>query len=188
MHFRLKTDVARMAQYWEFLNNEDLRLSLGLSVDVEEDDIELPFRLQVSYSPDLEGNPKVEPLYDYVSSVKVMSKRLAETIQAAGVDNLQIFPALVTDSVTGVVHEDYVVVNVVGIVSAAKLASSEGTKVGSAYYFDKIAIDPAMARDLLFFRLKQSPIEIIVHESIARAVTNGNFRGVVLEPAAATPP
>jgi hypothetical protein len=188
VYYRLRIDVAGMSQYWELENNEDLRLGLGISVDVEEDQIELPFRLKVSYHPGLDGNPKVQPLYDYVTNVKVMTKRLVAAIQSAGVDNLQIFPAVVTDSVSGAKSEEYVVINVLGLVSGVNLARSVGTPVANAFYFDKIAIDPAKVRDLLLFRIKESPIEIIVHDSVAKVISDGKFEGVTLESASSTPP
>jgi hypothetical protein len=188
MYYRLSIDTANMSQYWECLNNQGLRLGLGFEVDVEEDNIELPFRLQVSFSPDLAGLPKIQPLYEYVSNVKVMSKRLLQVIQSAGVDNLQTFPALVTDAASGRASEDFVVFNVLGMVSAVDLAQSKGTPLGSVFYFDKIAIDPLKARGLLLFRIKQSPVEVIVHESVARLIGNSKIEGLVLEPASTTPP
>ncbi len=188
MYYRLQHDRAEMSQYWEATNNSHLRMSLGLLIDVAEDEVKVPFQFSVSYSPGLDGNPKVQPLYEYVSNVNVMSKRLVAALQAAGVDNLQVFPAVVTDTVTGLVNGGFVAVNVVGNVAVVNLARSSGEPIGKAYYFDKIAIDATKAQGLLLFRIKPSPIEIIIHESVAKVVEAGAFRGVTLESASDNPP
>ena len=188
MYFRLQCDVTNMSQYWEQINNEHLSLILGCLVSETEDQIQLPFQFKVRYHPGIDGNPKVQPVYDYVASVQTMHKRLVAALQAAGVDNLQIFPAVVTDTVSGHTSEDYVVVNVVGLVSCVDMSKSIGHPIANAHYFERLVIDSNQAHGLLCFRIKQSIIEIIVHQQVADAITKGAFAGVVLEPASESPP
>lgn len=183
MYFRLRTDVADMSQYWERSNNVHVRLGRGRAVDVSEDAIDLPFRFTVTYSPGTDGAPKVQPLFDYVSNVKTMHGRLVTALQQAGVDNLQIFPAVVVDAVSGIEYQDYVVANVIGVVSCADLSRSSGEPIANAYYFNQLKIDPSRAHDLFLFRLKESLIEIVVHQKVAEAIERAGFRGIVLEPA-----
>lgn len=182
MYFRLDADVASMSQYWEAQNNQHVMTILGELLSVNDDAIELPFRFTVSFSPDLEGKPKRQPLYDFVPSTNAMHKRLVTTMQAAGVDNLQIFPAQVVDAISGAISSDYVVVNVVGMVSAANLAESQSRELADVRVFDKLVLDVPKARKLLMFRLAESQMEIIIDAKVADAIRHGKFAGVVLDP------
>lgn len=57
-----------------------------------------------------------KPPFDYYSGDSLMSRRLVETIEAAGVDNLQRFDVVMTDKSTGAVNHDFVV-NILGLVA-----------------------------------------------------------------------
>lgn len=125
------------------------------------------------------------PLLDYVDGDCLMSRELVRTLESAGVDNLQIFDASLTDKNTGVVNQDFCVVNVIGLVEAADSDSSESLPLGSNVVFTKLVVDPAKAHGLLMFRLEESRSEVIVHERVAKAIEAGNFRGIKLTPASA---
>jgi hypothetical protein len=184
MYFRLGADVADMSQYWEAQNNQHVLTILGEPLSVENDAIDLPFRFNVTYSPGLDGEPKRQTLYDFIPNTNTMHKRLVETLQASGVDNLQTFPAIVSDDATGKESEEYLVVNVLGLMSAADLPASRSQELADVRVFDKLVIDETKAKEQLLFRLAESQIEIIVHERVADAIRGGNFTGVTLEPLA----
>jgi len=122
------------------------------------------------------------PLLDYVDGDCLMSRGFIRTLELSGVDNLQIFDASLTDKNTGVVNEDFCVVNVIGLVEAADSESSDSLPLGSNVVFTRLVVDAEKAQGLLMFRLEESRSDVIVHERVARAIEQGDFRGVKLTP------
>jgi hypothetical protein len=120
------------------------------------------------------------PLCAYYSAECLMTLALVEALQGAGVDNLQVFPAVLTDSATGEVREDYRVVNIVGKVAAADMKRSQAISRGGGQVVTRLTIDPGRARGLLMFRLAESLIDVIVHGKVARAIAAGQFPAVAL--------
>jgi len=121
-------------------------------------------------------------MYAFFPHVNLMSTRLVQTLASAGVDNLEIFPARITDPNTGAVYDDYCAVNVVGLVECADMGKSEHTPLADVYTFRELVIVPEKTMGLPLFRLAESPIDIIVNEQVANAIRNANFPELVLEP------
>jgi hypothetical protein len=128
-------------------------------------------------SRDSSGNPIV----DYISGKCLMSNRLADALEGAGVDNLQRFPAELVDAQSGAVNREFCVVNVVGLVAAADLQRSSALPLGQGWVFPSLTIDASKPLGLLMFRLAESLVDVIVHEQVASAIRAGSFRGVRLE-------
>lgn len=126
-----------------------------------------------------------KPLAAYYSGKCLMLRALVEALQGAGVDNLQIFPAVLTEKSTEAVREDYCVVNVLGKVAAADMKQSQAISLGEGHVFTQLTVDSGKARGLLMFRLAESLVDVIVHQRVAQAVTAGQFRGVLLTPVTA---
>lgn len=137
------------------------------------DDSELPFEFSFREVPD-------KPLYAYYSGKCLMSQKLLDTIRAAGVDNVQAFPAVLTDQASGAVRKDYCVVNIIGLVAGADVQKSESIPLGGGEVFTELAVDADKAKGMLMFRLAESLIDVIVHERVAKAIEAGRFPGVVL--------
>jgi hypothetical protein len=134
----------------------------------------LPFRFSVE--------SKGKPLFAYYSANCLMSQGLVDAIKASGVDNLQAFPAVLTEGSTGAARTDYCVVNIIGLVAAADLQKSEAIPLGGGQVFTSLEVEADKAKGLLMFRLAESLIDVIVHEKVARAIEAGQFRGVLLTP------
>lgn len=104
----------------------------------------------------------------------IMSDELISTLHAAGVSNLQTFPAELRSRVDGTVWTNYQAVNVIGLISCADLTASEFTHIidrpgeGSLplLAFESVKIDPNRTRGALLFRLAESPGTIIVESSV----------------------
>lgn len=86
------------------------------------------------------------------STLPIMTKRLYEALVAAGVDNLDTYPVVLTDSRSGAEIPGYVAFNIIGLVPAAALEN------------------PAASQRLLIFRLAESIDLIIVHEKLKAAI------------------
>lgn len=172
-YFHLQSDPLRLTGSLEQTSGPPVyRLSRGESYNARPD--MAPFRFSCSGA-----------LCDYYSGECLMARALVQALQGAGVDNLQVFAAVLTDTDTGAVREDYCVVNIVGKVAAADMRRSEAISLGGGQVFTKLTVDPGRARDLLMFRLGESLIDVIVHEKVAKAVAAGGFRAVALSPVTA---
>ena len=134
----------------------------------------LPFRFSYSGT-----------LCAYYSAECLMSRPLVDALHEAGVDNLEVFPAVLVDSATGNAREDYCVVNVVGKVAAADMKQSAAIPLGDKQVFTKLTVDPGKAKDLLMFRLAESLVDVIVHEKVARAIAARQLGAVALSPVTA---
>jgi hypothetical protein len=146
---------------------------------------ELPFKFEMDVERNVDDGSYYQPtMYAYFDASNLMHKKFVETIQAAGVDNIEVFPAVITWEEKDWVIEDYVVVNIVGLVSCAVKDQSDTSPIADVDYFHSITIDPARTNNMLMFRLAESQIEVLVHEQVADAIKAGNFEGVVLEPVA----
>jgi hypothetical protein len=151
-------------------------LACGAPYEATED--ELPFRFSYKY-------PDGAALPEFQSSHCLMSLRLVEALKGAGIDNLQVFPAVLKDAKTGAERKDFAVVNVVGLVAAADMKSSESLALGGGQVFTKLVVDDTKPHALLMFRLAESLIDVVVHDSIADVLRAGEFHGLLLKPAAA---
>jgi hypothetical protein len=138
----------------------------------------LPFEFSFS-------EPIGKHLYDLYSGDCLMSVRLIEALQAAGVDNIRIFPATLIENTTGATRDDYRVVNIIGLVAAADLSQSKSIPLGGGHVFTDLKVNEIKARELLMFRLAESLIDVVVHEKVARAVSEGGFNGILLTPVGA---
>lgn len=152
------------------------RLARGEPYDASPD--ELPVRFSYTSAGD-------KPLAAYYSGKCLMLRALVETLQGAGVDNLQVYPAVLTERSTAAQREDYCVVNVLGKVAAADMKQSQSISLGGGQVFTRLTVDAGKARGLLMFRLAESLVDVIVHERVAQAVTAGRFRGLLLTPVTA---
>jgi hypothetical protein len=173
-YYRLDANLNIRAGYMKQQANGWETLLLGEPVDESKLVLPWPFTLR----PD--GDEVV--LSDYYPGKKLMSSRLVDTIKAAGVDNLQIFPAVITNQKSGEVNRDYVVVNVLGMVAAADQAKSDSVPLADVQFFKKLVLDPARTRELLLFRLAESRADLIVAEKVAERIKAGKFVDVVVEP------
>lgn len=182
MYYRLHVDLNGMRQYWEALNNQHVVPILGHLLTPEKEGFELPFRFRVRFSQGIDDPVQKQPLYDFMPNRRVMHKRLVDTIRSTGVDNLQTFPAEVVDADSDAVSREYLLVNVIGLISCANREESRSHRLGNVQFFEELVLDQPRTGGALMFRLAESPIEIVVHEKVADAIRAGNFHGVVLNP------
>ena len=102
----------------------------------------------------------------------ILTRGLVDELQAAGVSNLECFPAELKSSRDGTVWNHYVAVNVVGAVACADLARSQFEDVidtpggGRLYSFSDLKVDATKALDAPLFRLAESPSTLLMHERV----------------------
>lgn len=173
-YFRIVVDFARMNVLLTPSGHSGQSMIRGTA-------IARPMTLPLNYT--MEHDEDSLPLmYAFFPNVNLMSARFVQTLASVGVDNLQLFPARITDPDTGAVYDDYFAVNVIGLVECADMDKSDHMPLADLFFFHELVIHPEKTLGLPLFRLAESPIDIIVHERIAQAIRDANFPEIVLEP------
>ncbi len=142
----------------------------------EDFDVPLIYRL----NPKRAGNLKA--MYDD-TAYPVMRDDLIEALKAVGVDNLQLFSAVIIDPATGAEHRNYKAFNIVGVVAAADMEKSERMPTTDSTMIDvdfsSLAIDEAKASPFRLFRLAESVNAIIVDDVVKAGVKRCAIPGMV---------
>lgn len=139
---------------------------------------EMPLRY--SLNPKYPGTPKA--MYEE-KSVPIMHVSVRAALQAAGVDNIQYFDAVLNNPLTGEVRNDYEAFNIVGLVACVDAVRSQGmggaaSTAGDADYHE-LVIDEARAGGALLFRLAENTSAIVVHRRVRDAVLAAGLPGFV---------
>jgi hypothetical protein len=99
-----------------------------------------------------------------------MRSDLVDALEACGVDNLQIYAAVIIDRNDNVKHSNYKAVNIIGAVAAADAAASDRSDMSDSDFidasFESLAIDETRAGGRLFFRLAESMNAVIAHARV----------------------
>lgn len=128
----------------------------------------------VEYSVDPGRRGNLSPFY-WALAVPLIRHDLLEVLRGAGVDNMQVFDAVLHDTAAGQDHTNYSALNILGLVSAADLSKSTLMRgeslTGVDHDFQKLVIaKDAVPSDLLMFRLAESVNAIVVHEKVKAAI------------------
>jgi len=142
-----------------------------------------PLNYVLEKDPDDPEDCNMNMLYDS-KAFPLIHKSLLEALTAAGVNNLELFPARITNPNTGEVHEDYQAFNVVGLVSAADLEKSTlmneaDTPTLLDTDFDSLVIDESKTMGFRLFRLAENCSAIVVDEKVKAAVEERGIPGIV---------
>jgi len=157
--------------------NAHINLMMGRLLDAKENEIDLPFRYTMTVTAGQEPR-----FYGWYPGSFLMQLKLLDTIRSAGVDNLQVFPAEIRREDNNTEVPGYATVNIVGRVACAAPKKSASMPVGNLKYFTDLTIDPTKTAGQLLFRLRESPMVVLLHETVANVVEKGKFQGVVLTP------
>lgn len=120
--------------------------------------------------------PSREELPHFVGmTIPVMSDSLVKVIRSAGVDNFQVFPAVLRNPEIGEEWDGYWAVNVIGLIAAANLDKSkadtimEGDSEGVGVPllgFHTLVLDKKKTRNSAMFRLAESSDILLVHDRV----------------------
>ena len=196
MFYRLKADLLQATSNLQDVSHAGVYLTTGSLLPT---DTITPFRFTVEVDePDEDEVPFDEPLGEsairssmdvYYPNVSVMRSDLVATLSEIGVDNLQTFPAVIEPAYddmeleveAGLMISDYLVVNIIGLISCANLDRSDFDMLGDSYVFHRLVIYESLPQNILLFRLKEYPPDILVHERVASHLLDRKFKGLQLE-------
>ncbi len=113
----------------------------------------------------------------------VCSTRLRSVLTDSGVDNIDYFPVRLEHSESGRRRDDYLLVNILGLVKAVDVANStiipgRGNLPGKLRQF---TIDERLAGNLPLFRLAESPRLIVIEGAIKAAIEAANLNGIYVQ-------
>jgi hypothetical protein len=114
----------------------------------------------------------------------LMSERLVKALQEAGVDNLDVYPAVIRNTRTGETRNDYRAVNIIGMVSCANMAESNTPAAAGDLIdvpFDGLVIDEDRTGGALMFRLAEAIAGIVVHEKVKKHLEAAGFDDLSFE-------
>ena len=135
------------------------------------------FDAEIATPIEIEATPHhgyTGPPHDYFDgAIAFMSPRLVEVLRAEGVDNLDLYAAVITYRTTGERHPVFAF-NLIGLVAAvdtkrSKLSSADGDNTidtGIAGF----AVDLAKAGDRRLFRLAENSLTVLAHARIKDAI------------------
>jgi len=157
---------------------EEPQLPTGTWMKGQRLDFDINEPLEYMIDADYPGEPS--PLCNELG-VPLIRTDLLAVLTKCGVDNLQVFKAVVRDPTHGVEYRNFRAFNVVGLVRAAD-RRSELTGTSNSELIDvdfaSLVIDGGQAKDLLLFRLAEAVSAIVVHEDVRSAVQFAQIKGV----------
>lgn len=190
-----------MTTYVEAVNETHESLSRGREIDKEDE--ELPYVFMYD-EPDhhplenvLDGDSKRElsgliretgenHLWEFFGAQNIMSKRMYTLLRECGVDNIQVLPLQLVNKNTEEVRDDYIVFNILKLVSCTRVSESDDLPLEEEFYeFAGSLIDPKKTNNALIFRKELSRGVgggIFIHEKIAEKLKENNIKGISLIP------
>lgn len=117
--------------------------------------------------------------------VPLMTNRLFQAMQAAGIDNIDTYVAEIHEESTGKVYSDYLSFNIIGTVAAADLEKSTfDPETGPLISrdFDALVINNEATLGTLIFRLAESVNAIVVHEKVKQQIENSGINTLTFLP------
>lgn len=136
---------------------------------------------RIVFSVDPEERGELKAMYE--GGVPLMRHDLLKAVRDAGVDNLQIFPAVIRDKKKKKQHSNYKAINIVGVVACADTGESVMAGTSSSTLidadFDSLVIDGSKTGGALLFRLAEAVSAIIVHEKVKKVIEDSGIPGMM---------
>jgi hypothetical protein len=112
-------------------------------------------------------------------SIPLFRDDLIEAMKAGGVDNFDLYAAVIAEPDGKRTYTNYKAVNIVGTVSAADMGRSKATvHTGGPVIdvdFDELVLDGDRARGALIFRLAEATSSIFVHQRLRDHLLKSGF-------------
>ena len=124
-----------------------------------------------------EGYPETLKEF-YNNDALVMTKRLYKALIECGVENMAAYPCVISNDETGFSTEDYIAVNLIGLVHAQDVPGSHDSFRQEDLIDSEgvgLNIDNGKAAPRLMFRLAENTSAIVVHQSVKDALLAKGF-------------
>jgi hypothetical protein len=132
--------------------------------------VPVPVPVEVTVVPDNEEGI----LLPFYGAPQIMRKDLYETLVGVGVDNIDVYKAVVKREDGVVISEDYLAYNILGAMRAADLTGTRFAPENPSRMIDasieKLLVSETRVKGLLLFRLAESIRTIVVHAKVRKAI------------------
>ena len=132
--------------------------------------IAIPRPLRYELSPEYPG----EVPWFFKVGGPLMHDAMVQALRDAGVDNIDVYDALLVDPEDGSEWTEYKAVNIVGVVAAVDVAKSkfdpDHPDRQMTSRIEELTLNDKVAGDLLIFRLAEKLSAIVVHDKVKAAI------------------
>jgi hypothetical protein len=132
--------------------------------------IAIPRPLRYELSPEFPG----ELPWFFKAGGPLMHDSIVEVLKNVGVDNIDVYDALLVDPEDGTEWTEYKAVNIIGVVAAVDVAKSrfdpDHPDRSMTSRIEELTLNEKIPGDLLIFRLAEKLSAIVVHERIKVAI------------------
>lgn len=112
----------------------------------------------------------------------VVRRAVYQDLRNLGLDNIQAYDARIEDPVDGRVIEDYVFLNVVGLVSCADMVKSEHASIGDGMVMiNELVLDKQRVPSLDLFLLAEDTDKMLVSQRVHDYFRNKGYPDVFLQ-------
>ena len=135
----------------------------------------------VLFDLDLDIEGRRMPTF-FTTPALVAKKSFYSDLVDAGVDNIDVYPCVITLPETGEKNSEYQVLNIVGLCSCANMDASEYSTLGpSIHIIDELVIDRQRLPDALMFRLAEDSGKIIISDPLYRFLSRRSYGDIFFE-------
>lgn len=118
-------------------------------------------------------------LLPYFGTPPIMSNEFYEALRQAGVDNLDVYDAVIRSEDDTIEYKGFKAFNIIGVVSAADLSRTRFSHDNPSRAIDasieSLGIDEKKAKGLLMFRLSEYVGAVIIHDRVKRSLEKKHF-------------
>jgi hypothetical protein len=112
----------------------------------------------------------------------VVRRQVYQDLRNLGLDNFQVYDARIEDPIDGRVIEDYVYLNVVGLVSCADMAKSQHASIGPGMVMiNELVLDKRRVPSLDLFLLAEDTDKTLVSQRVHDYFRNKGYPDVFLQ-------
>jgi hypothetical protein len=118
----------------------------------------------------------------YMSPAIIGTKQFYQDLQACGVDNIEVKPALIHDAVNKRTINNYLLLNFIGRVSCADMNKSDYGTIGEdMHIINKLVIDSKKVHGLNLFLVHEDTGCIVVSEQVYNYLNNEGYTDIYFE-------
>jgi hypothetical protein len=125
----------------------------------------------------MDGDGIMVPMFN--RGILLWQDELIEAVKRAGVDNIQCYECVLIDPISGIRHQNYKAVNIIGLVAAADLSKSIYSAPSGVPLidtdFDSVVIDEKKTNGMLLFRMAECVSAIVVHEAVKKSIEDSGI-------------
>ena len=119
----------------------------------------------------------------FVIPAFLVHKKVYEALLTAGIDNVDPYPAVIRSEDTGQQWDDYLFLNVVGLIACADLPNSDYAELGPGInVIDRVAIRADQVPSADIFRLVEDHLTIVVSDRVHDQLIAAGFNDIHFEP------